>query len=210
VRRVWAFLLIASSCSNAATASSRGGNIPIATSNEAPVKKAEQQRTAVPDSGPVLTIIYYPALGISGWVKFYRTDSGWRIWTARSARRGIAATWTVDYRGEAAERLTRQVAQVPRDTHAAHACPEFSGRDGTTWSAHYGPSEAERFSLPVYPRGEESCERVKQRLHWLMQAGRLNCSARSCLRPEEIETRRFTCADGNAGRECREQGIVIR
>jgi hypothetical protein len=151
-----------------------------------------------------LVLWHSPALGIKSLVKVRSTDGTRTLEVHRTLGASFVRYWTVRFIGDDVTVVDDAVAgRAHAGAHVA-VCPRRHGRDGVVWAAMTFPDRKE-FSLDFrHDGGGVDCDEFERFADRLMQLGRLRCTVRACLRPQENSAGQFECVPGSRGNECRE------
>ncbi|HEY5961408.1 MAG TPA: hypothetical protein VIV60_32845 [Polyangiaceae bacterium] len=122
----------------------------------------------------------------------------------RSIDRQFLNSWTVRLTGHDATDLDDLVKALIGSAGTVHACPRAQGSDGALWIARGYAAKTDCVSDFRVNGGGQECAHFEGLAVKLMQLGKLQCGFSACLRPEERESGKFSCALGHEGDECRD------
>ncbi len=161
-------------------------------------------KSANDSSGLRLVLWHSPALGIKSLVKVRSTDDTRTLEVHRTLGASFVRDWTVRFVGDDVTVVDEAVAGLIHAGGHIAACQRRHGRDGIVWAAMTFPDRKE-FSLDFrHDGGGGDCDDFERFADRLMELGKLRCTARACLRPQESSASQFECAPGSRGDECRD------
>lgn len=170
--------------------------------SSAPRSKAETVPVQKEGRGtPDISILFYPAIGVSAIAEIWLVDAEKVIRTTRFMHRGVLATWTRRLREKDSQALVGLVDAVLAARLRATACPRRQGRDGVSWSVHQN-KKGWHYTLDYDTGGGSECQELESRIRALVNFGGLQCGARYCLREEEQRTGLWSCAPDRGGEDC--------
>ncbi len=161
-------LVVAATACSGSTATSE----PKASDKAAPVPNRETEHS--PARKPDFVLIHYPAIGIKTFVEVYPEKKVRVVRVNRTtARRGVAAGWTLRFRSRRAVRVDQIVTELSGAKTVAESCPRRRGRDGVTWGVRNFPQGIEWGIDFEMKDGGPECSRLEAAAVDLMQYARL-------------------------------------
>jgi hypothetical protein len=186
----WSVLVAAMACARPPAAKPLAPTPPQVKA--APLKRAPLE----------FKIGYYPAIGVPTFVTLNRSEDERRLEVVRALGDGRAASWIVVFRGARVRRLDKLVSHLEQGMATAERCPRRHARDDVLWILS-DPAHGIEYTLDYRVQGPAECSTLEHAFRALMRAAHLECGRSLCLRPEEVRSGQWTCADGPSGAECR-------
>lgn len=180
----------------------------------APKPEVVSKRVAAPPSGPLprFALAHWPWHGIRTTVEVQGEGESISLRVYRSIDPQYLATWKVPL-GTDAKDVEDLVNGLTSSAGTVHACPRPHGPDGALWIARGFATKTDTVA-DFRVEGGAECGKFEDLAVKLMQLAKLECGFSACLRPEELQSGKFSCALGSEGDECRnpsnEQNTIPR
>lgn len=185
---------------------------------EATSPKAEtgSKRVAAPPSGPQprFSLSHWPWHGMRTVVEVVGDGDTKSLRVYRSIDPQYLSMWKVQLTDSSDAKAVEEVMSgLTSGAASAHGCPRPQGPDGALWIARGFVAKADAVA-DFRVEGGPDCGRFEALAVKLMQVAKLECGFAACIRPEELQSGKFSCALGSEGDECRnpsnEQNAIPR
>lgn len=177
-------------------------NAPV----EAPKVEKARSREIPPPSGPLprFALWHLPWHGLRSSVEFFEEGDARVLQVYRSVDPQYLGIWKVRLTGSDAEAVDELVKELVASAGTVHSCPRPQGSDGALWVARGFTAKVDSVSDFHVSGGDPQCGKFEELASKFMQLGKLRCGYSACLRPEEQQSRKFSCAAGREGDDCRD------
>lgn len=169
------------------------------------VEKARTRETP-PPTGPLprFALWHLPWHGLRSSVELFDEGEGRVLQVYRSVDPQYLGVWKVRLTGSDAEAADELVKELTASAGTVHSCPRPQGPDGALWVVRGFAAKVDCVSDFYADGSDPQCGKFAQMASKFMQLGKLQCGYSACLRPEERESRKFSCASGKDGDDCRD------
>lgn len=170
----------------------------------APKPEVVARRVAPPPSGalPRFALSHLPWRGIRTSVEVSGDAESISLKAYRSVDVQYLATWSVRLTNSDAKAADELVRDILASAGTVQGCPRPHGSDGALWVARGFDAKADVVA-DFRVEGGQACAHFEELAVKLMQLAKLECGFSACLRPEELQSSKFSCALGAEGDDCR-------
>jgi hypothetical protein len=154
---------------------------------------------------PQFALSHWPWAGMRTSIEVFDEADAKVLRVYRSIESQFLATWKLRFTGSDAASVDEIVRSLVASAGTVQACPRPEGRDSAMWIMRAFANKTDCVS-DFGVKGAAECAHFEGLAKKLMELGKLQCGPSACLRPEELESHKFTCSLGKEGDECREPG----
>jgi hypothetical protein len=152
---------------------------------------------------PQFALSHWPWDGMRSSIEVFDEGDAKVLRVYRSVEPQFLATWKLRLTGSDAASVDEIVKSLVASAGTVQSCPRPEGRGGALWIMRAFAAKTDCVS-DFRAKGALECVRFEGQAKKLMELGKLQCGLSGCLRPEEQESLKFSCALGQEGDECRE------
>jgi hypothetical protein len=155
---------------------------------------------------PRFALSHWPWDGTRSTIEIFDDGDARVLNVYRSIDRQFLGVWKVRLTSSDARALDELVNGLLGSAGTVHACPRPQGPEGASWVVRGYAAKTDCVGDFRVNGGGQECAKFEAMAVKLMQLGKLQCGFSACLRPEERESGKFSCALGHEGDACREPG----
>lgn len=182
------------------------GSAPPRVEATAPKAESGSKRVAAPPSGPQprFSLSHWPWHGMRTTVEVLGDGDTKSLRVYRSIDPQYLATWKVQLTDSGdAKALEELMTGLTSGAASVHSCPRPQGSDGALWIARGFAAKADAVA-DFRVEGGPECGRYEDLAVKLMQLAKVECGFAACIRTEELQAGKFSCALGSEGDQCRD------